>query len=202
MGESAAASSAATRREHPAHRTRALQSATCRWRGTLRARRVASRRFVRGSGCSRWARRFGGRASDGQAPTVAPFIRSIATAPRAAEFGAAVGALCGWRGRRRRSHPRSPALALEAAPWSQRGLMAKPMAECPDDVASVPTRRPEPRMSTTRQVRPSLTPLPFEAPPLPEGASDPPPPPERRSDPDVGRYSIITPRRFARGARK
>jgi hypothetical protein len=80
--------------------------------------------------------------------------------------------------------------------------MAKPTGECGDEIASVPTRSPAPETSTTRLASPSLTPLPFEAPPLPEGASEPPPPRARRPDANVGRYASLATGRFAHAARK
>lgn len=53
--------------------------------------------------------------------------------------------------------------------------MPKSTPECPEELAAVQSWSVAPCLSTTRQVGSSLTPLPFEAPPMPEGASEPPP---------------------------
>lgn len=53
--------------------------------------------------------------------------------------------------------------------------MPKSTPECAEELAAVQSWNVAPCLSTTRQVGSSLTPLPFEAPPMPEGASEPPP---------------------------
>ncbi len=84
--------------------------------------------------------------------------------------------------------------------------MSKPTAEGCDEpaTATFAARSDEPRTSPARQVWPSLTPLPFEAPPAPPpGASELPP--ACAADPDLTAHALHAPLaspRFARAEAK